>query len=59
MESESNFAEVTGNKPMDSAEKRLNELGYKQELRREMVFVLLPSCVFDPADFSSKFIEKK
>jgi len=22
---------------MDSAEKRLNELGYKQELRREMV----------------------
>lgn len=45
---------------MDSGEKRLNELGYKQELRREMVrtiicyapffyffflFVLLSSCV--------------
>ena len=26
---------------MDSAEKRLNELGYKQELRREMVFFIL------------------
>lgn len=28
--------EVTENIAMDSAEKRLNELGYKQELRREM-----------------------
>ena len=26
---------------MDSGEKRLNELGYKQELRREMVTILL------------------
>ncbi|KAJ6405369.1 hypothetical protein OIU84_013349 [Salix udensis] len=26
---------------MDSAEKRLNELGYKQELRREMVSILI------------------
>ena len=26
---------------MDSGEKRLNELGYKQELRREMVIYLL------------------
>ncbi|KHN31180.1 Putative amino-acid permease C15C4.04c [Glycine soja] len=34
--SESSFALVTGNTTMDSAEKRLNELGYKQELRREM-----------------------
>jgi len=25
---------------MDSGEKRLNELGYKQELRREMVIIL-------------------
>ncbi|CAL0319732.1 unnamed protein product [Lupinus luteus] len=30
------MAEVTGNTAKDSAEKRLNELGYKQELRREM-----------------------
>lgn len=27
---------------MDSGEKRLNELGYKQELRREMVISILP-----------------
>ncbi|XP_028193829.1 cysteine--tRNA ligase 2, cytoplasmic-like [Glycine soja] len=33
---ESSFVQVTGNTSMDSAEKRLNELGYKQELRREM-----------------------
>jgi len=39
MGSERSFGEVSGNTPMDSAEKRLNELGYKQELRREMVFV--------------------
>jgi len=39
--SESSFALVTGNTTMDSAEKRLNELGYKQELRREMVFFIL------------------
>ncbi len=26
---------------MDSGEKRLNELGYKQELRREMVILYL------------------
>jgi hypothetical protein len=31
----------TENTAMDTAEKRLNELGYKQELRREMVSVLL------------------
>ncbi|KAL5075157.1 hypothetical protein RYX36_014141 [Vicia faba] len=37
MESETSFVpEVTENIAMDSAEKRLNELGYKQELRREM-----------------------
>lgn len=30
---------------MDSGEKRLNELGYKQELRREMVFLLFISVV--------------
>jgi len=45
MGSERSFAEGSGNTTMDSAEKRLNELGYKQELRREMVcefyFVLL------------------
>jgi len=32
---------------MDSGEKRLNELGYKQELRREMVrtlYVVLQHC---------------
>jgi hypothetical protein len=33
--------EREGAQAMDSGEKRLNELGYKQELRREMV--LLPS----------------
>jgi len=38
---ESSFVQVTGNTSMDSAEKRLNELGYKQELRREMVFFIL------------------
>lgn len=44
MESETGFVpEVTENIAMDSAEKRLNELGYKQELRREMVCVLLTS----------------
>jgi hypothetical protein len=44
MGTETSFVpEVTENIAMDSAEKRLNELGYKQELRREMVFVLLPS----------------
>lgn len=31
---------------MDSAEKRLNELGYKQELRREMVCVFYFISVF-------------
>jgi len=30
---EQNFVEVTENTAMDSAEKRINELGYKQELR--------------------------
>lgn len=40
MGSESTLAEGTGNSTaMDSAEKRLNELGYKQELRREMVIL--------------------
>lgn len=34
--------EREGAQAMDSGEKRLNELGYKQELRREMV-ILLPS----------------
>lgn len=44
MESGTSFVpEVTENIAMDSAEKRLNELGYKQELRREMVFVLFAS----------------
>lgn len=37
MGTESSMAEVAGNTATDSAEKRLNELGYKQELRREMV----------------------
>jgi hypothetical protein len=26
---------------LDSGEKRLNELGYKQELRREMVYICI------------------
>jgi hypothetical protein len=26
---------------MDSGEKRLNELGYKQELRRELVYIYI------------------
>jgi len=44
MGSERSFAEV--NTTMDSAEKRLNELGYKQELRREMVCILFYFSVF-------------
>ena len=31
---------------MDAAEKRLNELGYKQELRREMVGYLFFAILF-------------
>lgn len=31
---------------MDSGEKRLNELGYKQELRRQMVLYIYPSYFF-------------
>ncbi|CAN1234525.1 Amino-acid permease BAT1 homolog [Linum perenne] len=33
-------------KAMDSGEKRLNELGYKQELRREMTFVKILGITF-------------
>ncbi|KAJ6730524.1 hypothetical protein OIU85_021334 [Salix viminalis] len=33
---------------IDSAEKRLNELGYKQELRREMVSILIIFPFFSP-----------
>ena len=36
---------------MDSGEKRLNELGYKQELRREMVFSV--PTPFPPPPFLS------
>lgn len=32
--------EATQSQEMDSGEKRLNELGYKQELRREMVLLI-------------------
>ena len=46
MGSEGSFAEVTGNNTMDAAEKRLNELGYKQELRREMVGYLFFAILF-------------
>ena len=31
---------------LDSGEKRLNELGYKQELRREMVYIYTYLIVF-------------
>lgn len=39
MGSESRLLEMTGRSAivMDSGEKRLNDLGYEQELRREMV----------------------
>ncbi|KAJ6908225.1 hypothetical protein NC651_018614 [Populus alba x Populus x berolinensis] len=41
---------------MDPGEKRLNELGYKQELRREMVFVNLDSSLYNNLRFCSSFV---
>jgi hypothetical protein len=41
---------------MDPGEKRLNELGYKQELRREMVFLNLDSSLYNNLRFCSSFV---
>jgi hypothetical protein len=44
---------MAGGDAVDSGEKRLNELGYKQELRREMVWFygkLSFPCFFSPVD---------
>lgn len=40
---------------MDSAEKRLNELGYKQELRRQMVLFQITFLLLQ--DFLSHFCD--
>lgn len=52
--------EREGAQAMDSGEKRLNELGYKQELRREMV-ILLPSgsYLYTPFPASSLFLSSR
>ncbi|CAN0892246.1 Amino-acid permease BAT1 homolog [Linum grandiflorum] len=46
LEPENNQSDGGLLKVMDSGEKRLNELGYKQELRREMTFVKILGITF-------------